>query len=237
MVVHLYGRCGWTEHIGQICRDKGLKLIEDNAQGQGCRLADGRRTGALGDAAGNSFYPGKNLGALGDAGAVTTKDKALADVVRAIANYGSSRKYVFPFKGRNSRMDEIQAAVLSVKLRYLDDENQRRTEIANLYMQHIHHPALTLPWQEGIPTNWHIFPVLCKQRDALQEWLKEKGIGTVIHYPIPPHKQGAYREWAQTHYPLSEYIHAHELSLPCNQTMTDDEAYRVIDAVNDFELR
>lgn len=236
MIVHLYGRCAWTPRIESVCRNHRLKLIEDNAQAQGCTLPDGRRTGSLGDAAGNSFYPGKNLGALGDAGAVTTSDKVLADTVRSLGNYGSSQKYVFPYKGINSRMDEIQAAILSVKLRYLDEENNRRRQIADYYLHHISNPTVTIPWAEGLPTNWHIFPILCNHRDRMAAFLREQGIGTMIHYPIPPHHQGAYKEWSTRSYPLSESIHNQELSLPCNQTMTDEETRRVVEAVNDFHI-
>lgn len=204
-----------------------------------------QRTGSLGHAAAHSFYPGKNLGALGDAGAVTTDDKELAQLVRALGNYGSSRKYVFPYKGINSRIDEIQAAVLDVKLKYLDTENARRKEIAERYISEMHNPKIIIPGIKGIKTAkgiyafgddvWHIFPVLAECRDDFRNYLQSEGIGTMVHYPIPPHKQEAYNEWNDRHYPITEYIHDHELSLPCNQTMTDEEVSEVIRIVNAYE--
>ncbi|MBQ7421133.1 MAG: DegT/DnrJ/EryC1/StrS family aminotransferase [Prevotella sp.] len=193
-----------------------------------------RRTGSLGHAAAHSFYPGKNLGALGDAGAVTTDDKQLADVVRAIANYGSNRKYVFPYQGRNSRMDELHAAVLSVKLRYLDAENHRRKQIAGYYKEHITNEQIYIPDDPLADNVWHIFPILCDKRDELQRFLAENGVQTMIHYPIPPHKQACYRVWNDLSFPITEQIHATELSLPCNQTMTQEEVECVADAVNRF---
>lgn len=234
MLVHLYGRCAYTERIGKLCKKHCLKLIEDNAQAHGCTFGT-RRTGGLGDAAAHSFYPGKNLGALGDAGAVTTDDKALAELIRALGNYGSSRKYVFPYKGRNSRLDELQAAVLSVKLRHLDEENARRKDIAARLTEGIQHKDIFIPNTPGVDNVYHIFPVLCPRRDALQAFLKEEGIGTMVHYPIPPHRQEAYGEWRERSYPITERIHAEELSLPCNQTMTDDEVTELIEAVNRFD--
>ena len=207
-------------------------------------------TGSLGDAAAHSFYPGKNLGALGDAGAVTTSDRTLADTVRALGNYGSSKKYVFPFLGRNSRLDEIQAAVLSVKLKYLDEENARRKAIANYYYTHIDNPLIVLPgkaeWEAAVPVDasgrwrnedcvYHIFPVLCERRDDLQRYLEEQGIGTMIHYPIPPHQQACYREWNALSLPITEHIHRCELSIPCNQTMTDAQVEDVCRAINKYK--
>lgn len=235
MLVHLYGRCAYTERIGELCRQYHLKLIEDNAQAHGCTYG-GQKTGSLGDAAAHSFYPGKNLGALGDAGAVTTNDKQLAEMVRALGNYGSSRKYVFPYKGRNSRMDEVQAAVLDVKLQYLEEENVRRRTAGQLLTSLIHHPRVTLPKAQGRDNVFHIFPVLCSQRDALQAFLRDKGIGTMIHYPIPPHRQAAYREWNALSLPVTERIHREELSLPCNITMSDHDLETVAEAVNSFPL-
>lgn len=234
MLVHLYGRCAYTEHIGQLCRKHNLKLIEDNAQAHGCRFGT-QRTGSLGDAAAHSFYPGKNLGAMGDGGAVTTNDPQLAQTVRALANYGSSRKYVFPYKGHNSRLDEIQAAVLNVKLQYLDADNLRRKQLANSLNTLIDNPLVTVPILPDRDNVWHIYPILCPQRDALQAFLAQKGISTIIHYPIPPHQQEAYREWNTRSYPITERIHAEELSLPCNQTMTDDEIKYVAETINSFE--
>lgn len=232
-IVHLYGRCAYTERIRQICDKYGLLLIEDNAQAHGCRTPDGRRTGSLGDAAGHSFYPGKNLGALGDGGAVTTDDKELADVIRSLANYGSRKKYVFQYCGRNSRLDEIQAAVLSVKLRHLDEDNGRRAAVANYYYDHLAGiPGIILP--ERLPDSqnvYHLFPVLCERRDDLQQYLSDHGVKTVIHYPIPPHKQECYREWNRLSFPLTEQIAAQELSLPMSPTMTLAEAEEVVSTV------
>ncbi len=249
LLVHLYGRCAFTPLLGRLCADHHLLLVEDNAQAHGCRWTDGtqvRLTGALGHAAAHSFYPGKNLGALGDAGAVTTDDSQLAEVVRALGNYGSSRKYVFPYKGRNSRIDELQAAVLSVKLQWVDSENERRREIADYYCRHISNPWVTLPgrdeWLQADGDDavrqanvFHIFPVLSAARDALQQWLAARGVATMIHYPIPPHRQECYREWADLQLPVTEAIHREELSLPCNQTMTDEEAAYVAACVNAFD--
>ena len=233
MIVHLYGRCAYTEKIKDICQRYQLKLIEDNAQAHGCTY-QGRHTGSLGDAAAHSFYPGKNLGALGDAGAVTTKDEKLAHTIQALANYGSSQKYIFPYKGINSRIDELQAAVLSVKLKYLDEENDRRKQIARMLNEGITNPEIHIPADHEDDNVYHIFTVFCKQRDLLQQHLKSLGIQTMIHYPIPPHKQQAYSEWNSLSYPITERIHREELSLPCNQTMTDDEVKEVIKAVQSF---
>lgn len=234
MLVHLYGRCAYTEKIGKLCQKYHLQLIEDNAQAHGCRYNGGQRTGSLGNAAAHSFYPGKNLGALGDAGAVTTNDSELANTIRALANYGSSQKYVFPYKGQNSRMDEIQAAVLSVKLRYLDADNARRSTIAQHYLSNIHHPLITLPQGCGEDNVWHIFPILTPQRDKLQQFLLQQGIQTVIHYPIPPHQQGAYKEWNHRAYPITERIHEQELSIPLNQTLTDVEVNTIVNVLNSY---
>ena len=222
LIVHLYGQCAYTNKIGDLCRKYGLKLVEDNAQAHGCRF-HGRRTGSLGDAAGHSFYPGKNLGALGDAGAVTTDDKELADAVRSLANYGSSRKYVFKYKGRNSRLDEIQAAVLDVKLRHLDEDNLRRN------------PEIILPkvadWDAHV---FHIFSIRTEHRDELQKYLTENGLQTVIHYPIPPHKQECYKEWNNLSFPITEKIHDEELSLPMGPAMTEEEIKTVVAVINNW---
>ncbi|MDO4319717.1 MAG: DegT/DnrJ/EryC1/StrS family aminotransferase [Bacteroidales bacterium] len=232
LIVHLYGRCAYNNTIADICRRHNLLLIEDNAQAHGCRYGD-RRTGSLGHAAAHSFYPGKNLGALGDGGAVTTDNPELARTVRALANYGSERKYIFSYIGRNSRLDEIQAAVLRVKLPYLDDDNRRRREIARMYADGINNPAVTLPMaDDGTDCVYHIFPVLADGRDSLQEWLDENGVQTIIHYPVPPHRQKCYAEWAGRSYPVTELIHERELSLPISPVLTDDEVRRVIDLVN-----
>ena len=235
MVVHLYGRCAYTEKIGELCRQHGLKLVEDNAQAHGCIYKLCTRTGSLGDAAGHSFYPGKNLGALGDGGAVTTNDTALADCVRALANYGSQQKYVFRYRGRNSRLDELQAAILDVKLRHLDDDNCRRQQIASYYYDHIQHPLVRLPQRLDDSQNvYHIFPVLCTERDRLQQHLREQGVETLIHYPIPPHRQQCYSDWSTLQLPVTERIHNQELSLPMSPAMTDEEAQKVVEAINSF---
>lgn len=235
LLVHLYGRCAYTEKIRHLCQKYNLKLVEDNAQAHGCLYTDGRRTGSLGDAAGHSFYPGKNLGALGDGGAVTTDDEALATTVRALANYGSQRKYVFKYTGRNSRLDEIQAAVLDVKLRHLDDDNEIRKRIARAYYEGINNPLVSLPVRMAHNQNvYHIFPILCQQRDGIQEYLLQKGIQTQIHYPIPPHKQECYKQWHNLSLPVTERIHQQELSLPIGPAMTEEEVKAVVSAVNSF---
>ena len=234
MLVHLYGRCAYMPFIGDICKRHNLLLLEDNAQAHGCHFGN-KRTGSLGNAAAHSFYPGKNLGALGDAGAVTTDNEQLAQTIRSLANYGSTRKYEFSFKGKNSRMDEIQAAVLNVKLPYLDKENQRRKQIAKAYLEGINNPQTTLIKDNDRDNVYHIFPILCPSRNRLQQYLKDNGIETMIHYPIPPHQQEAYKEWNEQHYPITEFIHQQELSLPCNPTMTDEEVYQIIDSINMYQ--
>lgn len=234
MIVHLYGRCAYTERIGELCRRHGLLLVEDNAQAHGCRYGE-RLTGSLGHAAGHSFYPGKNLGALGDGGCVTTDDEQLAQTVRALANYGSERKYVFRYKGRNSRLDELQAAVLSAKLPYLDQDNERRRHVADIYYRHISNELVRLPAPAQRMENvFHLFPVFSSRRDELQQWLRANGVETLIHYPIPPHHQQCYSEWAQLSLPVTEQLHREELSLPMSPVLTDDEALRVSELVNNF---
>ena len=243
MIVHLYGRCAYTDRIGDICHKNNLKLIEDNAQSHGCTyltphspLLTPRKTGSLGHAAAHSFYPTKNLGALGDAGAVTTDDESLAEVIKSIGNYGSSRKYVFDYKGRNSRIDEIQAAILDVKLRYLDVENQKRKQIAAIYINKVNNPLIRIPQCDDRDCVWHIFPVLCEQRDRLQQYLKDNGVETQIHYPVPPHKQRCYSEWNHLSFPITERIHREELSIPCNQAMKNEEVDEIINLLNSFTL-
>ena len=235
MIVHLYGRCAYTDRIGNICRQHGLKLIEDNAQAHGC-MYDDRRTGSFGYAAAHSFYPTKNLGAFGDAGAVTTDDEALAEVIRSIGNYGSSRKYIFDYIGRNSRIDEIQAAILHEKLKTLDVSNNRRNEIAALYISKVTNPLIRMPKCDDRDCVWHIFHVLCEHRDRLQQYLKDNGVETQIHYPIPPHKQHCYSDWNQLSFPITEQIHAQELSIPCHQAMTKKEVDEIINLLNSFTL-
>jgi dTDP-4-amino-4,6-dideoxygalactose transaminase len=232
MIVHLYGRCAYTETIRQICKKYNLKLIEDNAQAHGC-LYNGKRTGSLGDAAGHSFYPGKNLGALGDGGAVTTDNKEFADTVRSLANYGSAKKYVFKYQGRNSRLDEIQAAVLGVKLRHLDADNELRRTVAKRYIAEIKNPVIILPTVDDWTGNvFHIFPVRTKRRDELQKYLADNGVQTIIHYPIPPHKQECYKEWNKLSFLITEQIHTEELSLPLSPVLTDEEVRYVTDVIN-----
>ncbi|MCF0182993.1 MAG: DegT/DnrJ/EryC1/StrS family aminotransferase [Bacteroidaceae bacterium] len=230
MLVHLYGRLAYSERIAQICRDHGLLLIEDNAQAHGCRFGS-RRTGSLGDAAGHSFYPGKNLGALGDAGCVTTDDCGLAAMVRTLANYGMAQKYVCDHLGVNKRMDELQAAVLNVKLKYLDEDNDRRRAIARVYYENLRGVALParLPDEENV---YHLFPVFHPDRDRLQRDLLSAGIETLIHYPIPPHRQRCYAEYASLSLPVTERLAATELSLPISPVMSIDDAFAVCEAVN-----
>lgn len=234
MIVHLYGQCAYTKRIDELCKKYFLKLIEDNAQAHGC-LFRGRHTGALGDAAGHSFYPGKNLGALGDAGAVTTNDSDLVEVIRSLANYGSLKKYVFQYTGRNSRLDEIQAAVLRVKLKYLDEDVELRKKAARYYIDHIDNYQIISPivadWQSHV---FHLFPIRCKRRDELQAFLDKNNIQTNIHYPIPPHKQACYKEWNNWSFPVTEQIHNEELSLPMSPLITEMELNYVISKLNSF---
>lgn len=235
LIVHLYGQCAYTEKIGELCRRYNLKLVEDNAQAHGCKF-QGRKTGSLGDAAGHSFYPGKNLGAFGDAGAVTTNDEELAKTVRAIANYGSQKKYVFKYCGRNSRLDEIQAAVLDVKLKHLDEDVAIRKEVARYYIEHMTNPNIITP----MVTDWdahvfHIFTVRTQRRDSLQQYLAENGVQTIIHYPIPPHKQECYKEWNNLSFPITEQIQNEELSLPMSPVLTEEDIIGVVDLVNQWE--
>lgn len=236
-IVHLYGRIACTPKILELCKTYDLKLIEDNAQAHGCIYAPtGQKTGSIGDAAGHSFYPGKNLGALGDGGAVTTNDDDLAAAVRALANYGSQKKYVFQYTGRNSRLDEIQAAVLDVKLKYLDEDNQRRKEIAKYYYDNISNHLITLP--DRLPDDqnvYHLFPILCEKRDALKAYLEQNGIGTVIHYPIPPHKQECYQVWNNISFPKTEQIAAKELSIPISPYLSQAEANTIALIINNIQ--
>lgn len=272
MIVHIYGRCAYTDRVGDICRCHNLKLIEDNAQAHGCVFLGDcppetysvqLKTGSLGHVAAHSFYPGKNLGAFGDAGAVTTNDSQLADIIRALGNYGSHQKYVHDFQGYNSRIDEIQAAILSVKLKYLDADNQRRKEIAAHYEREVSNPLVRLllstPEQASFAARdsvgsashlecnsasltshsardcvYHIFPIFSPQRDRLQKYLAQNGVETQIHYPIPPHKQCCYKEWSTLSLPITEQIHAQELSIPCHQALTDEEITRIIALLNAF---
>ena len=247
MTVHLYGRIAYNDKLKALCEKYHLKLMEDCAQSHGCGLngqwsmVNGQcstfiKTGALGDAAAHSFYPGKNMGAFGDAGAVTTNDTELATVIRALANYGSQKKYVFKYQGINSRMSEVNAAVLGVKLKYLDEDNKKRQQLAAYYYAHISNPLITLPKRIADEENvYHQFPIFCERRDELQAFLTEHGIQTLIHYPIPPHQQECYREWNNRSYPITEKIHQQELSIPMNQVITEEEAQEVVRWVNAFK--
>ena len=241
-IVHLYGRNAYTDKIGALCKTYNLKLVEDNAQAHGCKHTDGRVTGSIGDAAGHSFYPGKNLGALGDGGAVTTNDPELAAAVRALANYGSQKKYVFKYTGRNSRLDEIQAAVLDVKLKYLVEDNAHRKEVAHYYYEHINNPLISLP--DLLPDEqnaYHLFPIIVAngKRDALHDYLEQNGVGTVCHYPIAPHKQECYAKegWnvPQLSLPITEKIANEELSLPIGPAITIEEVKTVVELINKFK--
>lgn len=237
MTVHLYGRLACNEQLLDICHRHHLKLMEDNAQAQGCTF-NGKHTGSLGDAAAHSFYPGKNIGAMGDAGAVTTDNAELAATIRALANYGSERKYVFKYAGINSRMSEMDAAVLRIKLKYLDHDNARRQQLADFYYGHISNPLITLP--ERLPDAhnvYHQFPIFCKERNQLQTFLAQQGVQTLIHYPIPPHKQQCYYEaWGhELSLPVTERIHAEELSIPMSPVVSADEAQQVVDVLNNWQ--
>lgn len=235
MPVHLYGRICWSKEIEMLAKKYHLKVIEDNAQAVGA-VINGVKSGNLGDAAGHSFYPGKNIGALGDAGAVSTNDDKLAEVVRCIANYGSDKKYYNTFKGLNCRMDELQAAFLNIKLKYIDKENDKRREIADYYIDSITNQKIVLPIN---PINekehvWHLFVIRSEERDRLQSYLTDNNIQTLIHYPVPPHKQQAFVEWNNDCFPLTEKIHDEVLSLPISPVMTKDEILTVKEKINRF---
>lgn len=244
VIVHLYGRNAYTEKIGKICEKYSLKLVEDCAQSHGCKSFDGRTTGSIGDAAGHSFYPGKNLGALGDGGAVTTNDSVLADTIRALANYGSNKKYVFRYEGRNSRLDELQAAILDVKLRHLDEDNNLRQQVAAYYYEHLQHPLVTLPKHLPNEENvYHIFPIIVSgkgNRNRLHDYLAEHNIDTICHYPIAPHKQECYSKvlWNTPllSLPITERLAEEELSLPISPCMTKEQIEYVVEVVNGWNI-
>jgi dTDP-4-amino-4,6-dideoxygalactose transaminase len=244
MIVHLYGKCAYDKDITDLCIKYNLKLIEDCAQAVGA-IYNGNHIGSLGDAAGISFYPGKNLGALGDGGAVTTNDIELASVIRALSNYGSFKKYENRYQGLNSRLDEIQAAILNVKLAHLDSDNQKRRIIAEYYCNNIHHPDIVLPHTSNLkPISedeshvWHLFVIRCYEiRDELQRYLVQNDIETLIHYPIPPHKQMAYKELSNLRLPITEIIHNSVLSLPISQIITLGEAKKIVDIINGFRSK
>jgi dTDP-4-amino-4,6-dideoxygalactose transaminase len=240
MVVHLYGQNSMCTDIQYLVNKYNLKLVEDNAQAAGCYYRE-QRTGSLGDAAGHSFYPGKNLGAIGDGGAVTCNDEELAIVIRSLANYGSSKKYLNEYQGLNSRLDELQAAVLRVKLKRLDMDNQHRCEVVKYYSENINHPDIILPKNSSLnslPIShvWHLYVIRTPYRDQLQRYFSEKGIQTIIHYPIPPHKQLAYKVWNNFTLPITEKIHQEALSLPLSQVMTHKEAKIVTEVINSFSI-
>lgn len=235
LIVHLQGRIVFSDQLKEIAQKHHLKIIEDNAQAIGAEW-NGVKSGNLGDAAGFSFYPGKNLGALGDAGAVTTNDDHLAQAIRALANYGSNQKYVNIYQGLNSRMDELQSAVLDIKLKYIDDENNARRIIAKRFINEITNPDIILPEfpEQENEHVWHVFVIRTHRRDELQDYLTENGIQTIIHYPIPPHKQEAYKEWSDLSFPISEKMHAEVLSLPISSVLEEEEVQAIIKAVNEF---
>ncbi|MEN3980482.1 DegT/DnrJ/EryC1/StrS family aminotransferase [Acinetobacter sp. CWB-B33] len=236
--VHLYGQLADMPSILQIAQQYNLLVLEDSAQAHGAQI-DGKKAGNWGDASGFSFYPGKNLGALGDAGAITTNDAELAQTLKALRNYGSHEKYKNLFSGVNSRLDEIQAAILDVKLKYLDQEMEKRRQIASLYLNQIQNPYIGLPLiQVDASANlqhvWHLFVIQSEYREELQNFLKDNGVQTLIHYPIPPHKQQAYQEWNDLSFPITERIHAQVLSLPMGPTQTEEETLKVIELCNAF---
>ena len=234
MVVHLYGRVCWSEQLYELSNKYDLKIIEDNAQAIGARW-NGIRTGNLGDASGFSFYPGKNLGALGDSGAVTTKDEELAKVIRALANYGSAQKYVNQFQGINSRMDEIQAAFLNVKLRYVDSETQYRQKIAGYYIENIKNEKIIIPNAGDVNEHvWHLFVIRTTKRDELQVFLLENGIQTLIHYPIPLYKQECYKNLAHISLQITEKIHDEVISLPMSPVMSIEDVEKIVAVLNKF---
>lgn len=235
MVVHLYGQAVQMEKVWALAKKYNLKVFEDCAQAHGA-IYEGKRVGALSDAAAFSFYPGKNLGCFGDGGAVVTDNEEIYKKVKALANYGSDYKYHFIYKGVNSRLDELQAAVLDVKLKYLDADNARRRDIAKYYQDNIKNEAIILPKSYSEESHvYHVFAVRTANRDKLVEYLKDKNIQTLIHYPIPPHKQDAYREWNSQSYPISESIHSTILSVPISPVLTDDEVDYVVKSLNEYQ--
>lgn len=235
LVVHLYGQAVQMDKILSVAEKYNLKVIEDSAQAHGA-VYNGKRTGNLGDASGFSFYPGKNLGALGDGGAVTTNDEELYNRIKAIANYGSDRKYHHIYKGFNSRLDEIQAAILDIKLKYLEQDNEKRREIAKYYRENIKNPLVSLPETYDEKAHvWHVFVVRVKDRDGFQKYLADNEIQTLIHYPTPPHKQGAYSEWNNLSFPVTEDIHKEVISLPISPVMTDEEVKKIVEILNGYK--
>ncbi|OTW80159.1 aminotransferase [Bacillus thuringiensis serovar cameroun] len=236
MAVHLCGQAANMDAINKIAEKYNLKVIEDAAQAHGA-IYNEKRTGNLGDAAGFSFYPGKNLGALGDGGAITTNDSVLVEKIRALRNYGSHVKYENLFKGMNSRLDELQAAILNIKLGYLDQQNEHRRKVAEYYLNNIKNPKIELPVVENCDRKshvWHLFVVKTGKRADLQQFLQENGVQTMIHYPIPPHKQEAYQEWSNLSYPITEIIHEQVLSLPISPVISMEEVEKVVEKINQY---
>ncbi|HEC1754553.1 TPA: DegT/DnrJ/EryC1/StrS family aminotransferase [Campylobacter lari] len=234
MVVHLYGQVCDMEPIYALAKKYNLKIIEDCAQAHGANFK-GKKVGSLGGAAGFSFYPGKNLGALGDAGCITTNDDLLASKIRALANYGSHKKYENLYAGLNSRLDELQAGILDIKLKHLDNDNQKRKEIADFYMKNIKNENIILP-KIDIDHVWHLFVIRTKFRDKLQKCLNENNIQTIIHYPIPPHKQECYKDFNNLSLPITELIHNEVLSLPISPVMTQEEVKCIVDVINNWRI-
>jgi dTDP-4-amino-4,6-dideoxygalactose transaminase len=237
LTVHLYGQNSIDEQMLTICKKNNLKLVEDGAQSHGAEW-NGKVSGAIGDAAGHSFYPGKNLGALGDAGAVSTNDAELAKIISALRNYGSHKKYENVYQGLNSRLDEIQAAFLIVKLKYIQNDIEARREVANYYLENIKNPKIILPTvlhEEGHV--WHLFVIRTENRNELQQYLNENGIQTLIHYPIPPHKQKAYAAYSDLSFPITENIHEEVLSLPLSAVMAIEEVDKVVKVINNIDLK
>ncbi len=236
MAVHLYGQVANMSLINEIAKKHDLKVIEDSAQAHAA-MYEGKRSGNLADASGFSFYPGKNLGALGDGGAVTTNDKVLADTIRALGNYGSLKKYENLYKGVNSRLDELQSALLSVKLKHLDRDTKKRREIANYYLENINNKNIILPTLENKEAHvWHLFVIRTENRDKLQKFLLENDIQSMIHYPIPPHKQEAYKEWKNLSFPITEKIHAEVLSIPMSPVLMQEQIIKIVDVLNTYEV-
>lgn len=232
--VHLYGQMAPMPEIMALAEQHNLLVLEDAAQAHGAKI-DGKKAGNWGNAAGFSFYPGKNLGALGDAGAVTTNDEELAQVIRALGNYGSHKKYENLYKGINSRLDEMQAAFLDVKLQSMDEDNQKRRDIAKYYRENIKNDKIILPVEKNESSHvWHLFVIRTSERDTLQKYLADNGIQTLIHYPTPPHKQSAYKEWNNDSYPLSEQIHNEVLSLPISGIQNFEDTKKIIEIINKF---
>ncbi len=235
LAVHLYGHLADMPAITEIAKEHGLLVLEDSAQAHGAEI-NGIKAGNWGHASGFSFYPGKNLGALGDGGAITTNDDELAQTLRALRNYGSHEKYKNIYKGANSRLDEIQAAMLDVKLKHLDADTNKRRDIAERYLTEINNPLITMPVALDRNSHaWHVFVIRCEKRDELQKYLLDNGIQTLIHYPIPPHKQEAYSEWNEINLPITDEIHAKVLSLPISPVIADDDITKVIQALNEYE--